>query len=241
MKIWLYATMRDEADLLPYWLRHYQAVADKIIVYDHHSQDATPSILKSAGVEVRSYMPETIDDGNWAAFLSEQYKEARYHADFVIVVDADEFLHSPRGLRGVLQEHCDAGAQFVPTMGYTMIADGFPTGSGNIYDELKMGVSDHLYSKPCVFSPSLDVQFVPGKHKMYIATEPVIRPDIETPKLLHYRYFGSDWLRKRNERNYKHLSERAARMGWGFHVRPENTGMYSEAWYRAQKPEMVVP
>jgi len=230
--------MKNEAELVPYWLRHYQKIADKIIVYDHHSTDGTPDLLRGAGVEVREYEPATIDDGNWADFLSVQYREARGQAGWVIVVDADEFIYHPVSVRDELRSQFIAGNNMIIPHGYTMISPWFPAGDGQIYEYCQHGVYDPLYSKPCIFSPDLELRFVPGKHRALVAG-PISRSETKL-KLLHYRYFGIDWLKQRNKRNADNLSSRAAAQGWGFHVQAENTGLYSPDWYAQQRTERII-
>ncbi len=96
--------VRNEADILPDFLAHAAALFDLVLVADHGSTDASAAILAGAGppviplrVEVAGYWQAAVT----AALLREAFRRG---ADWVLPMDADEFLDVPDAntLRGLL-------------------------------------------------------------------------------------------------------------------------------------------
>ncbi len=84
----------NEEVLIPYFLDHY-SFADKIILYDHESDDNSLDLL-SDNVEVKTYSTGgEIRDDIWIDIKNNCWKTSRGEADFVIVCDMDEFLYHP--------------------------------------------------------------------------------------------------------------------------------------------------
>ena len=114
-----------------------------------------------------------------------------------------------------------------------MLADEFPAGDAPLTDLVRLGVRDPLYNKPCVFDPALDAELAPGGHSLKAT------PDCEIYQgelqLLHYRYFGEEYLRARNAYNHSLKSKNEVSSGHGWHTRPDNAGMYSAEWYKQQR------
>ena len=94
MKILVFTLTCNNADILPFWLRHYSTFADEISVWDDHSTDRTRSILKSnPKVILRDWPHKTgIDEDLFLAHWQEWYPKARGHFDWVMIVDSDEFI-----------------------------------------------------------------------------------------------------------------------------------------------------
>jgi glycosyltransferase involved in cell wall biosynthesis len=238
MKIWVYAIFYNEALLLPFFLRYYGAIADRIVLYDHGSTDNGPDIARACKrVDLRHYEPEAWDEYDVAALASSAYREARGIADWVIWVDIDEFLYHPE-LRHCLYDYAERGVTLPRVQGYTMIADALPAPGQELTRTCRLGIPDPLYSKPCIFHPGIDIHYSPGKHHAN-ASGPVIISGEHPLKLLHYRYFGPEWLRERAESHYPRLSERTKQDGMSWHIYPENTGMYSQAWFDEMRERRV--
>ena len=47
MRITAIIVARDEAAIMPFTMRHYAEFCDDIVVFDHHSVDGTPNIVRS--------------------------------------------------------------------------------------------------------------------------------------------------------------------------------------------------
>lgn len=203
--IHVYSIMHNEEFLLPYFLRHYETIADKIFIINDHSTDRTEEIAKSHEKVVFSnfeYSRGLNEDDFNATFIDMYKKHSRGVADWVIVVDADEFIYH-KDLKWKLSWARKRGVRIIKATGYTMISDKLPEGQGQIYDECDMGVRTSRYDKKVIFDPELDITFGNGRHQIF-NTEG-IRPIRIKILLLHYRYlskeFADNRTRIQNERN----------------------------------------
>lgn len=93
VKIDVYTYMRNEEAMLPYFLRHYGPIARKIVVFDNESDDRTAELARQAGCVV---IPEPTRGeyvlSRVSELLNAAYALSRGDADWVIVVDGDEFV-----------------------------------------------------------------------------------------------------------------------------------------------------
>lgn len=237
MKLWVYTIAHNEAPLLAYWLRHYCAVADRVIVYDDHSTDDGPALVTAyPNAEVRAYPGDGLDDMAFIEFAQATYPEARGQADWVIWVDADEFVYHPYLLATLGRYHAES-VTLPLVSGYAMYADAFPTGSGQIYDEIKRGVPYAAYSKPCVFNPALNLVWHAGKHGLR-QDDGAVRSATAELKLLHYRHLGGAWFEGRNHRNYTRMTPENIQRQHGFQVYDENQPLYGWGPQQAAFKEM---
>ena len=235
MKIWVYSICWNEKILLPFYLRHYASFADKIIVYDHHSDDGSRLILAShSRVEMRNYDAVGIHEPSINAIYNNCYKEAIGKADWVILCDIDEFIYDP-DILATLQEYKDSGITVPKTLGYTMLHDNLPVYNGKqIYYSYKLGVEDYVFNKSAIINPRVEITYDPGRHSAKFNPEPIYsQPRI---KLLHYRYWGMDWLLERNRSHCARLSQQNIDSGWGYHIMPDkdNGAYYTPKWFAEQ-------
>jgi glycosyltransferase involved in cell wall biosynthesis len=225
--------------MLPYLLRHYATFCDRMIVYDDKSDDGTPDLARSGGAEVRPYPFEGLDDIEFVGLANAVYMEARGQADWVIWVDADEFLYHPRGMLQRLAELKDAGITLPKVQGYGMIADAPPTTSGQIYDEINVGFKHDRYSKPCILNPTLSIRWEVGKHEIKVYDPSVTNTD-DPLRLLHYRYLGREYHEARNARNYARISKQNIAYRLGYETAPGWQGEYSANWHEQKRAEAEV-
>lgn len=240
MKIWCYTVTHNEAKILPFFLRHYEQFCDGITVIDDASTDGTQAIVQGCRQAVlETYPPgDGLDDRQLVDFATRRYKLARGQADWVIWVDPDEFLYQRDAgphLRATLERLLHEGVQVPLTRGFQMMSASFPAFSlGKQLTELVTeGIEDPIYAKPCIFQPSVDLRWDPGKHYAHGQFK---RGKDAGLKLLHYRCLGLEYLRERHARNYARCSAANKASGLGVGTYPGHTGHMSEPWFRAVLP-----
>lgn len=246
MRIDVYSIMFNEAFMLPYFLRHYETIADRIFVWDDESTDGTREILRQHPKVTLLETPEVhgIHEGYWITKLWPRYKTlSRGQADYVICVDADEFAHHPNGLVSVLEEQKKLGTQLIHCRGYTMLSEGLPTTTDQIYDEIKLGVRDRWSSKWCLFSPDIELEFQRGRHGYpKVASDVVWRKEIGV-RLLHYRYLGPKYFEKRDERNANRIGvaegKERAYSPTAKHNLPDGRRGVPLPWYESNKLKAI--
>lgn len=220
MILHVYALCFNEEILLPYFLRHYQPLAARVVIYDNDSTDRSRDIIKASGAECRRFQTKgEHSDRIQTMIKSTCYRESRGKADWVIVVDMDEFIYHP-DLHGVLQRYDQEKVTLPLVEGFDMVSDAPPSGTGQIYHEIRMGFRNPRFDKCEVLKPEIEINFEPGCHKAK-PTGPVMRSARAKIKLLHYRYLGADYLARRYELRTKRLSQDNLRHGWGVLRPPE--------------------
>lgn len=220
MKIFVFAICYNEEALLPYFLRHYSSFADRIIVYDNYSTDRGPEICKANPITtVEKYSSGgQIRDDIYLQIKNNCWKHA--DADWVIVCDIDELVYHPN-IREVL---ATADVNLIEPELFNMYSLSFPTTSGQIYDEVVMGIRGG--GKVNLFKPKdiTEINYDPGCH--------VARPEGYVKhsgslgiKTLHMKYLSLEYSIARKELSYSRLSEINKRYGWGVHYYVTNEEM----------------
>ncbi|MDO8487694.1 MAG: glycosyltransferase family 2 protein [bacterium] len=240
MKIDVYSNMHNEEVILPFWLRHYETIADRIFIWEDESTDATKKILsKHPKVTFLPMEKHGDDDVYWTTTLFPQYeKYSRCVADWVIIADADEFIYHPH-LLNVLEEEKRKGTQVIQCSGFTMISEGLPTTTGQIYDEIKIGLPDKTESKWTIHSANIRVRYPKGRHGPIHEHNAFVRNRETGIKLLHYRYLGEKYFEERDkkilERNRMvyHFKKEYSRQE--SRTRPDGTRGPVLDWYAERK------
>jgi len=211
MNIEVYALTNNEEKLMPYFMRHYNQFA-KVILLESNSTDRTIEIAESMGADVWTYdVPDEVNDEWFLEVKNNCWKESK--ADWVMVVDADEFIYHP-DIVGIL-EKTDATV-FLPRL-FNMFHDCFPTTEGQIYEEVTGGREGG--GKMNIFRPSeiTEINYAIGCHNA--TPEGNVNLSINSEIMtLHMRHLGSDYVIERNKRFASRMSELNRSMGWGFHV-----------------------
>lgn len=221
----------NEEEILPFTLRHYRTFADRIVVHDSFSTDRSRDIAKALGVEVVDW--DTGDALNDE--LARKLKAECWHGtmpDWCIAVDADELIYFPEGAARCLREYRAQGLPAVRPYGFEMYADVFPTGEGQLYDEVKMGAPDNYwYAKPALYAPKLiqSIEYEAGAHHVRILlkngrvwTDRAVGYAKPHTYLLHCKHLGPierDIARYTRQR--QRLSELNVQRKWGNFEPPE--------------------
>lgn len=241
MLIDVYSVMNNEHILLPYWLRHYETFANHMYVWDDQSDDGTREMLE-AHPKVTLLPIEKCgdDDVHWITNLFPQYEKHSQTSDWVIIADADEFIYHPK-LTDILWKEKSDGTQVIWCRGYAMISDNPPTGTGQIYDEIKLGIPDKLESKWTIFSPNIRVRFRKGRHGGLLEGGHSVTNADTGIKLLHYRYLGDQYLMDRDRRNAERI-EMVYKIGYKYspeqaHTMPDRKRGVALEWFAKHKNE----
>ena len=217
MKIEVYCLANNEELLMPYFMRHYNQFA-KVILLESCSKDRTIEIAESMGAEVRSFdKPDEINDLWFTELKNTVWKDST--ADWVMIVDADEFIYHPDIVSLLEQTEYTA---LLPAF-YNMYSDVFPTAEGQIYDEVKYGRrwggEANIYGKINIIKlPDItDTNYSPGCHRANLRGNVNIgvTSDIKT---LHMRNLSREFTVNRVMSHARRMGEYNKKMGWGAHV-----------------------
>ncbi|TXN22706.1 glycosyltransferase [Methylobacterium sp. WL9] len=207
----LYTVCWDEADMLGFFFRHYDAFVDRYVVYDDGSTDGSREILTAhPKVELRDF--DRIDAASFVlshkAIQDEAWKESRSRADWVVVTAIDEHLHvRGRAMAEYLAEQKRRGVTLVPALGFDMNHPVMPEDHGLLTERVTRGRPRIAFNKLSLFDPDAvrESGFGPGRH----AAEPVgdLRlPARDAMMLWHYKHLGF-------ERNAEREAAQALRLG----------------------------
>lgn len=226
---------------MPYFLRHYATFVDRMTFFDDESTDTTRQIIATCPKAFYQPWPGShgIVDDEFTDFANEKWKEARGNAEWIIWVDADEFIYHPT-IMELLARYLKEGVDHPRVAGFTMLSDRFPTTAGQIYDEIRTGIPDDCWSKQVVFRSS--IAWHVGKHSL---NRHLMRPRENTVaelKLLHYRGLGLDYVAERHARNWARVPEHCRIRNYGNNCQPGWTDHHGLEWFREilARPRMNV-
>lgn len=196
-RLWVYTSVRDEEHLMPFFMRHYKTIADKIIVQDCGSTDKTCEIARAGGAEVKLTGEWGMDETRRRHESHQFVHEAAPRARWCIAVDADEFILGD--FDRAFRDGEKANAEVLQTVGWTMTGNGFPEDDGRqIYEISNNGICAGA-AKPCICRPGGDFLWSAGRHFIETQQTRIMHPLLH---LLHFRYLGEIYTRIRNERNW---------------------------------------
>lgn len=188
--IHVYTVCWNEEKILPYFLEHYSRFADRIVVYDNMSTDRSAEIVRAhPAAELRLFdTGDRFDDKANLHIKNTAYRESAGIADFVIAVDTDELVYHP-DIKALLAAYREEGVTLPKMTGFEMISLSFPRRPGSIIGQIRLGRENPFYNKRCIFSPELEMNFLPGCH--VCTPEGVVRESRAADlKLLHFHYVG---------------------------------------------------
>lgn len=182
----IYTIAWNEEFMLPHFLKHYESVANKIFVLDHHSTDRTAEIAKAhKKVRYSIYDYPTYNEKEISDTFVKMAK--RHRSTWAVCVDTDEFIY---GLESLLFE---SPGILKPT-GYMMIGS-----TGRLEDCKKVRMES--FDKPVIFDPRIKLRFNDGRHSV-VSDEAVRRSGME---LWHYKYPSRKYYLERNKAAYPRI------------------------------------
>lgn len=195
MIVHVYSVCHNEEEMLPYFLRHYSRIADRIVIYDDNSTDRSAEIISGcpqatviALEAVLSKHRNEYSERDLTKIRNVGYQESRGKADWVVVVDIDEFLYHTH-LPMMLRRYWRNGITFPKLTGFDMVAGTFPTVDGQIYESIRTGFRNPMYDKRVLFRPDIDINYTVGCHSC-MPSGRLVEPFRVDLKLLHFRFLG---------------------------------------------------
>jgi len=219
-KVDLHCLCWNEARIIPFFLRHYLPLVDRVFVFDNGSTDQSLALLSGDERIVVSHF-----DVRGDSFVDEErllsdtmWKASRDTADWVAVVDMDEHIHHP-DLPTYLASCRRAGVTAIQAIGYEMVADEFPAPTAVLTETVTHGFryKDSL-DKFCLFDPGAitESRYHAGRHGASPEGRVVWEPD-RSVMLLHYKQLGLDYFIKRTAELKTGLRAGDWKNGWGAH------------------------
>jgi len=221
----------NEELILRQTIEHYLNFCSRVFVIDNSSTDSSPLIASEyQGVEIINYY--TNDGFNdfknvWAKekffkqySLSSGAKFCGDEADFIITVDADEFLIAD-DILSILKKCNDEYITVPKVAGFNMVSLDW-TPEHKLTEHVVNGTRAPAFDKPILFSSSFEPQFSPGCHPHGAKFERMLhQKNFKTTHkvhffLLHFKHVGLRGHQKGVE-NFKRLSPTNINKGFGSH------------------------
>jgi len=242
MKIAAVTMVCNEALLLPYFLRHYEYLDEIYVLYETDSTDDTLKILKQASNVIikNCHIEGGLDDIDKVDYINNTLHTIK--ADWVYVVDCDEFISPPQESPNDFLSRQDCENYNVVRAGMFQVyrhrtdKDLDPSlppipqrvhGDPDLFSTVEgpHKARNAVYVKPIVAKPSSEIRFQPGNH--------VVEGDVRaSPEL----YIGAHWQMAdpsiaidRRMKNKARMSERNKRIGMGW-----QHWDITEEWIRAE-------
>ncbi len=219
MSIHLYAICWNEEAVIPFFLRHYETLVDRIIIYDDQSTDRSVELLRaSPKVEVRPFVREAESYLDAHLILFETcWQESRGRADWVSLVDLDEFVFHPEWDQ-YLTAQKDAGVTVIQAHGYDMVSESFPPTGAALLTTVLRGERDLHLDKTPLFAPDAieQINHTVGRHRCSPVGR-VVLPRQYQMQLRHYKTLGVEYLLARSHALATRLTNDDRARGWSIH------------------------
>lgn len=196
MKITLITVCKNEADILPFFFRHYEPFVDQFVFFDNESTDDTSRIIAERDDSLRiaynslGFLKEEV----LTMIRSHAYQNLALDSDWFLIVDTDEFLWHP-DMRSYLEACLAKGITLPRVKGYNMYSSETPEDDGNnlLTDSIRTGIANHMFDKHAVVHRSVSVNYGWGSHRCNPRGN-IKYSDQSDILLLHYRrsYIGKE-------------------------------------------------
>ena len=193
MKVDIYTVLKNEEELLPFYLEHYKTRFPGCVIhiYDNNSTDQSVSICKAAGCIIYPF-PDFIPYVNEE--LLQEHKNTCWKnskADWIIVCDTDELIQIDH--RDLVKLDSIDVVQF---KGYNMIT----VSNEKSFSDIDHGFPSQPYDKCCLFRSNIpDINYTPGAHTVNV--DSVMKLSKYQYDLFHYNkcwFSEENFLKKHN-------------------------------------------
>jgi glycosyltransferase involved in cell wall biosynthesis len=213
---------KNEEKILPFFLQYYSKIADEILVYDGGSTDMSVTIAASweKTKVICTGVDDVLDERKLMKIRNEECRIYNEVYDWLIIVDADEFLYHPN-LRRKLTEYKITGVTYPKIAGYNMRSLHYPVleAGRTIVDLIKTGVRDDKWqAKRCVFNPNKAFPVYDIGCHAAVATGDIVESNDTELSLLHYRWLGYDYFVNKNRFISNRLSGYNKENNFGYHT-----------------------
>jgi hypothetical protein len=239
METHLYTLCWNEADMLEFFFRHYDPWVDRYFIYDDGSTDGSLEILKNhPKVELREWkrkFPNSFITSQWH-WLNTVWQDSKGHADWVVIVDIDEFLFVPQTpICSKLDVYKRNDVALIPTLGFEMLSEEFPDADECLVESRTFGHFEKLMCKVSIFNPDKieEMNFTSGRH--YAKPVGLAKyPSQDEVVLCHFKSIGFERTLKKQNALYGHLGAYDVSSGFGLRLSDSRDKM-RDSWDRAMK------
>jgi hypothetical protein len=246
----LYTLTYNEEKILPFFFQHYEKFVDKFFIYDNMSTDGTIELCKARkDTKVIPWDSKgKMDSFTLTEMRNKIWKKSKGKADFVIVCDADEFLHfnSSHMTKTLFTAMKRKKFSVLKPLGYGMVAKNFPVfGVMPITELVTRGIRTVMMDKCVVFNPNMieDMNFGLGSHHCLPEGQVKVlktkKDSVFHPQLLHYKSLGLDYALERKKLFKKRVPKKNVKMGISKHYFADDK-QFIEATNKAIKRAKVV-
>jgi hypothetical protein len=163
MKIEVFSVCKNEEELIPYYLKHYEKFADKITIYDNYSSDNSKSILeKHPLVEVKQFgNPNVFEEDDLVNIRNTCWKNS--NADWIIVCDMDELVYA----NNIKERLSKSNYHVIKPYGLDIIKENTENCNLNILENDLIFRNNSGFCKPVIFNPKYisNITFSAGSHE----------------------------------------------------------------------------
>ncbi len=234
----------NEERILPFFLDYYTRICDYIVFYDGSSTDRSRDIIvdwmnRGLGCEIELRVNRTVGTldvygESYAKCPNLSLHYVRTHGwrslfpaidgvlEWVLVVDCDEFVWHPDGVRNKLASYKSQGVYFPSPSNIQMMSRSFPAYHGqNLVDTVTQGYIDWSIEgvKRLAFDTSIKKNYNFKEFGYIVAGENTYdsEPIIDRLKVLHYPKLGFDFYKERTKLKGHRLSEDNKKFGLSYH------------------------
>lgn len=217
MSVTVITMVKNEEILLPFFFRHYERFADRILVHDNGSTDRTIELIK-AHPKAELRLINTHGEFKDSALLSVKNMIYQMEPDeWFFIVDCDEFIWH-RDMLSYLKRCDDERVSLPRVAAYDMIGKEIPIDDGKtqLWEIITNGFRRPFYDKQAVVNKDVKINYNAGCHECKPTGRVQYSKDVDL-LLLHFAWLSEEYRIKRAEETAKVMSAENKSSGWSTH------------------------